>query len=92
MYEIVWNLALAGLLVHLGARNRVRPPGLFALYVSGYSLGRIGEELLRVDPSYHVFGLRLNFFVASLLCVIGIAWFLRSQGGSAGGRPCEAPH
>jgi prolipoprotein diacylglyceryl transferase len=79
LYEIVWNLALAGLLVHLGRRHRVRPPGLFALYVSGYSLGRIGEELLRVDPSHHIFGLRLNFYVASLLCVIGIAWFLRSQ-------------
>jgi prolipoprotein diacylglyceryl transferase len=85
LYEIVWNLALAGLLVHLGARHRVRPPGLFALYVAGYSLGRIGEELLRVDPSHHIFGLRLNFFVASLLCVIGIAWFLRSQGRSVGG-------
>ena len=79
LYEIVWNLALAGVLVRLGRRHKVRPPGLFALYVAGYSLGRIGEELLRVDPSHHIFGLRLNFFVASLLCVIGIAWFLRSQ-------------
>lgn len=85
LYEIAWNLALAGLLVHLGRRHRVRPPGLFALYVAGYSLGRIGEELLRVDPSHHVLGLRLNFFVASLLFVIGIAWFLRSQGHSARG-------
>ena len=80
LYEIVWNLALAGLLVHLGHRYRVRPPGLFALYVAGYSLGRIGEELLRVDPSHHILGLRLNFFVASLLFAIGVAWFLRSQG------------
>jgi prolipoprotein diacylglyceryl transferase len=77
LYEIVWNLALAALLVGLG--RRVRPPGLFALYVGGYSLGRIGEELLRVDPSHHVFGLRLNFFIAVLLTVIGFVWFVRSQ-------------
>jgi prolipoprotein diacylglyceryl transferase len=79
LYEIVWDLALAGLLVYLGHRYRIRPPGLFALYVAGYSLGRIGEELLRVDPSHHILGLRLNFFVASLLCVIGVTWFVRSQ-------------
>ena len=84
LYEIVWDLALAGLLVYLGQRHRVRPPGLFALYVAGYSLGRIGEELLRVDPSHRIFGLRLNFFVASLLCVVGIAWFVRSQRRSVG--------
>jgi prolipoprotein diacylglyceryl transferase len=91
LYEIVWDLALAGLLVYLGQRHRVRPPGLFALYVAGYSLGRIGEELLRVDPSHHVFGLRLNFFVASLLCVIGIAWFVRSQRRCVRGPGHEPP-
>jgi prolipoprotein diacylglyceryl transferase len=77
LYEIVWNLALAALLVGLG--RRVRPPGLFALYVSGYSLGRIGEELLRVDRAHHVFGLRLNFFIAVVLTVVGFIWFVRSQ-------------
>src|SRR5258705_8220546 len=55
LYEIVWNLALAGALVWLGRRRAIRPPGLFALYVSGYSLGRIFEELLRVDPAHHIF-------------------------------------
>ena len=38
LYEIVWNLALAALLVWLGRNRRVRAPGLFALYVAGYSL------------------------------------------------------
>jgi hypothetical protein len=57
----------------------VRAPGLFALYVAGYSLGRIGEELLRVDPAHHVLGLRLNFFVASALFAVGLVWFLHTQ-------------
>jgi prolipoprotein diacylglyceryl transferase len=79
LYEIVWNLALATLLVWLGRRHEVRAPGLFALYVAGYSAFRIFEELLRVDPAHHVLGLRLNLFVAIALTIAGLAWFWRSQ-------------
>ncbi|MEA2380998.1 MAG: hypothetical protein QOH72_969 [Solirubrobacteraceae bacterium] len=79
LYEIIWNLGLAALLVRLGHHRRIRPPGLFALYVAGYSLGRIGEELIRVDPAHHIFGLRLNFFVAIALFLAGIVWFVRIQ-------------
>jgi prolipoprotein diacylglyceryltransferase len=77
-----WNLALAGLLVWLGRHRKIRAPGLFALYVAGYSFARIGEELLRVDPAHYIFGLRLNFYVASILCLAGIAWFIRIQRGT----------
>jgi len=79
LYEILWNLLLACALVQLGRRRTIRPPGLFALYVAGYSLGRIGEELLRVDPAHHILGLRLNFFVATLLFLVGTIWFAASQ-------------
>jgi len=90
LYEIIWNLALALALVKLG--RRVRPPGLFALYVAGYSAFRIFAELIRVDPAKHILGLRLNLFVAVSLCAIGLIWFWRTQrqsaaGGSASGSP-----
>ena len=81
LYEIIWNLLLASALVWLGHHRRIRPPGLFALYVAGYSLARIGEELLRVDPAHHIFGLRLNLYVASLLFIAGAVWFVRIQRG-----------
>jgi len=80
LYELVWNLSLAGVLVWLGSRRRVRAPGLFALYVAGYSLGRVGEELLRVDPAHRVLGMRLNFWVACALCLAGLVWFAHTQG------------
>jgi prolipoprotein diacylglyceryl transferase len=80
LYELTWNLALAAFLVWLGHHRRIRPPGLFALYVTGYSAFRIFEESLRVDPAHHIFGLRLNFYVATLLCLAGLLWFARSQG------------
>jgi prolipoprotein diacylglyceryl transferase len=79
LYEIIWNLGLAALLVWLGHHRRIRPPGLFALYVAGYSLGRIWSELLRVDPAHRILGMRLNFWVAIALFVVGVIWFLRVQ-------------
>jgi len=79
LYELVWNLLLAGGLILLGRRRKIRPPGLFALYVAGYSAFRIFEELLRVDPSHHFLGLRLNLYVAVALTLVGAAWFIRTQ-------------
>ena len=79
LYEIIWNLLLAAFLVWLGHHRRIRPPGLFALYVAGYSGFRVFEETLRVDYSNHIFGLRLNFFVASILCILGLLWFVAIQ-------------
>jgi prolipoprotein diacylglyceryl transferase len=79
LYELVFNLVLAAALVWLGHHRKIKPPGLFALYVTGYSAFRIFEESLRVDPSEHFLGLRLNLYVACVLTVTGIVWFWRSQ-------------
>jgi prolipoprotein diacylglyceryl transferase len=93
LYELIFDLALAGLLVWLGRRGKIRHPGLFALYVAGYSAFRMFEESLRIDPSTRYFGLRLNFYVAALLCLSGLAWFVRIQrgGGWPGRRRAETP-
>ena len=79
LYELIFDLALAGALVLLGRRRDIRPPGLFALYVAGYSGFRIFEEQLRIDPAHHILGMRLNFFVATALCIAGLLWFARIQ-------------
>jgi prolipoprotein diacylglyceryl transferase len=82
LYELVFDLALAAFLVWLGHHRRIRPPGLFALYVTGYSAFRIFEESIRVDPAHYILGLRLNFYVACVLTIAGAAWFVASQRGS----------
>jgi prolipoprotein diacylglyceryl transferase len=79
LYEIIWNLALAGVLIWLGRRGKIKAPGLFALYVAGYSAFRIFEESLRIDPSHYLFGLRLNLYVAAILTIVGAVWFLWIQ-------------
>jgi prolipoprotein diacylglyceryl transferase len=86
LYEFIFDLLWAAVLVWLGHHRNIKPPGLFALYVAGYSAFRIFEEALRVDPSEHFLGLRLNTYVASVLTVAGIVWFVYSQ---RRGRPAE---
>jgi prolipoprotein diacylglyceryl transferase len=79
LYELIWNLLLAGFLVWLGHRRRIRAPGLFALYVAGYSGFRVFEETQRIDYSNYFLGMRVNFFIASILCLVGLAWFVALQ-------------
>src|SRR6201996_4871346 len=79
LYEMIWNLGLAGFLVWLGHHRKIRPPGLFALYVTGYSAFRIFEESLRVAPPPHILGQRLNFWVAIVLTIVGATWFVWTQ-------------
>jgi prolipoprotein diacylglyceryl transferase len=79
LYELVWDFALAAALVWLGHHTKIKAPGLFALYVAGYSAFRIFEESLRVDSSVHIFGLRLNMYVAIILMIVGLVWFYRIQ-------------
>jgi len=79
LYELLWDLALAGALAWLGLRRRIRPPGIFALYVTGYSAFRIFEETLRVDPAHHFLGERLNFWVSCVLTLAGALWFWDTQ-------------
>jgi prolipoprotein diacylglyceryl transferase len=79
LYEAIWDFAAAAALVLVGRRFKIRPPGLFALYVLLYCFGRFWVELLRVDPAHEIAGLRINAWVAALGFVGGLVWFLLSQ-------------
>ena len=79
LYELIFDLALAAALVWLGHHRDIRPPGLLALYVTGYSGYRIFEETIRIDSSAHFLGLRLNLFIAIAVALAGLAWFIASQ-------------
>jgi prolipoprotein diacylglyceryl transferase len=76
LYEFIYDLALAGVLIWIGSRFRIKPPALFSLYVSVYCFGRAFEELLRVDPSHHFAGERINFWVAVVLFACSTAFFV----------------
>jgi len=79
LYELIFDLAWAAVLVWLGHHRQIRPQGLFALYVAGYSGYRIFEETIRIDSSAYFLGLRLNFFIAIVFTAVGLAWFVLVQ-------------
>lgn len=74
LYEMLWNLALVGVLLLLERRVRLRAGRLFAAYVGGYALGRLWVEALRIDHANHLLGLRVNGWI-SLLAIVGVILF-----------------
>jgi prolipoprotein diacylglyceryl transferase len=84
LYEMIWDLLAAAFLIWLGQKRRVRAPGVFALYVAAYSGFRIFEETQRIDYSNYFLGMRVNFWVALVLCLLGLGWFVAIQRGWIG--------
>ena len=76
LYEALWNLFAAALLLLLDRRFRFRPPALFALYVALYTGFRFYLETLRIDPSEEFLGLRVNAWVAGVLFVASVLFFV----------------
>jgi prolipoprotein diacylglyceryl transferase len=76
LYEFIYDLIGVGVLLAVGWRFRIKPPALFALYVSIYTFGRFFEELLRIDPAHEFLGLRLNAWVSIVLFVASTAFFI----------------
>lgn len=80
LYEGLWNLALAGLIVLGGRRWVLRPGRWLAVYVAGYGLGRLWVESLRVDVATEFFGFRVNTWISLIAIAGGLLWLF--WGGS----------
>ena len=77
LYEALWCLVVAGLLLAIERRRRLKPGQLFALYVALYTLGRWAIEILRIDEATQLGGFRVNELVAPAVGVLAIlAFFL----------------
>jgi phosphatidylglycerol---prolipoprotein diacylglyceryl transferase len=76
LYEALWCFGAAAVLLAVERRFRIRPGGLFALYVFLYSVGRLWIETLRVDPSHEIGGVRLNVYVAAVAIVLSAGFFV----------------
>jgi prolipoprotein diacylglyceryl transferase len=86
LYELLWNLAVAALVVWADRRFRLGHGRAFALYVAGYTLGRFFIELLRTDPATRVFGdIRINVVVSAVVFACAVAYLLLVR------RPREVP-
>jgi prolipoprotein diacylglyceryl transferase len=79
LYELLWNALGVVVLLWIERRFRIKPPGLFALYVAWYTFLRFFLELVRVDPAKEFGPLRLNAWVSIVVFVLAIAAFVWSQ-------------
>jgi prolipoprotein diacylglyceryl transferase len=74
LYECIWDLGVAGLVIWADRRFRLGHGRALALYVMAYTLGRGWIEYLRIDHANHILGLRLNDWT-SILVFIGAALY-----------------
>jgi prolipoprotein diacylglyceryl transferase len=91
LYELLWNLALAGVLIWADRRFRIGHGRVFALYVAGYTVGRVWIEWLRIDEAEHVLGLRLNILTCAVAFAGAMAYFVISLRRHPGREPVVDP-
>jgi prolipoprotein diacylglyceryl transferase len=78
LYEALWMLAAAVVLVLLDRRLRMGHGRVFAAYVVLYTAGRLWIEALRVDPATLVLGLRVNLWVGAVVLLLAAAYLVVS--------------
>ncbi|WP_129336194.1 prolipoprotein diacylglyceryl transferase [Cellulomonas endophytica] len=76
LYELVWNLAAAALIVWLDRRRSWGHGRVFWLYVVLYTAGRLWIEALRIDEAHEIAGLRVNVWVSLVVCVGALVAFV----------------
>ncbi|CAB4341172.1 unannotated protein [freshwater metagenome] len=82
LYELIWCVVIAYVLMKTPkfiAKFISRPGDLFALYVLGYTIGRIWIEALRIDQANIILGVRLNIWVSLLVIASSLIYLARSR-------------
>ena len=79
LYESLWMLTVALVLVWADRRWQLAHGQVFALYVVLYCAGRLPIELVRVDAANELLGLRVNVWVALLVGIGAGLYFVWSR-------------
>ncbi|WP_432498111.1 prolipoprotein diacylglyceryl transferase [Kineococcus gypseus] len=85
LYESLWCLLSAAVIVLADRRLRLRRGQAFALYVVLYTAGRSVFEALRVDEAELIAGLRVNQWVSALVLLVALVALVRSRRRHGGG-------
>ncbi|MER6718783.1 prolipoprotein diacylglyceryl transferase [Streptomyces halstedii] len=78
LYESLWCVGVALLVIWADRRFKLGHGRAFALYVAAYCAGRGWIEYLRVDEAHHVLGLRLNVWTAIVVFVLAVVYMIVS--------------
>lgn len=76
LYEALWNLLGAAVIIWAGHRYQLQWGRNFALYLVWYGIGRMAIETIRLDPSESFLGVRVNVWGAFAAVLLGVAIFL----------------
>ncbi len=76
LYESIWDVGVAILVIWADRRYRLGYGRAFALYVMAYTAGRAWIEYLRIDTANHFFGVRLNVWTSIVLFIAAAAYFV----------------
>ncbi len=77
LYEAVWCLLLAIVLLLLDRRFAFGPGQLFGVLLMGYTIERLLVEKMRTDPANLILGQRVNVWTSILVFLIGLAIYRR---------------
>ncbi|MDQ1485630.1 MAG: hypothetical protein QOJ62_1323 [Actinomycetota bacterium] len=78
LYESLWDLGNAAVLVWADRRFKLGHGRVFALYLMVYGAGRAWIEALRIDHANHILGLRLNDWTSIVIFLGGLVGFIVS--------------
>ncbi|WP_433548121.1 prolipoprotein diacylglyceryl transferase [Streptomyces sp. CA-294286] len=78
LYESLWCLGVAAVVVWADRRFKMGHGRVFALYVALYCAGRAWIEYMRVDDAHHILGLRLNVWTALVVFVLAVVYLVLS--------------
>ncbi|MDG3012081.1 prolipoprotein diacylglyceryl transferase [Rhodococcus sp. D2-41] len=81
LYELLWDVGVAIVVVWADRRFRMGHGRTFALYVAGYCLGRFWVELMRSDHATHVFGLRINTITSTVVFLLAVVYLVFARKG-----------
>jgi prolipoprotein diacylglyceryltransferase len=81
LYEMLWNLSVAALVVWADRRFQLGHGRAFALYVAGYTAGRFWIELMRSDPATMIFGLRINVITSAVVFLGALVYLTAARRG-----------
>jgi prolipoprotein diacylglyceryl transferase len=76
LYEALWCVGVAALVVWADRRFRLGHGRAFALYLAAYAVGRAWIEALRVDEATEFLGLRLNDYVMAVVFVLAVSYLV----------------
>jgi prolipoprotein diacylglyceryl transferase len=82
LYELLWCLVVAVLLIKLPGVLKLitsKQGDVFALYILGYTAGRVWIETLRIDEANLILGLRLNIWVSLIVLITASAYLIASK-------------